>query len=63
MDVYGAIGLFSDAELTDLERAAVSLIVSGFTYSEIAEQLNCPAKRVDNAVQRARRKLWRSMRS
>lgn len=49
------------AKLTDVlskqEREAFWLSVSGFSYDEIAEKMHVPVKSVDNAIQRARRKL------
>ena len=44
-------------ELTDLERDVLKLHISGHNYSSIAEILSVSAKTVDNALQRARKKL------
>lgn len=44
-------------ELTDAERQVVELRMNGFKYSEIAEILGIPKKKVDNTVQRIRNKL------
>lgn len=46
--------------LTDLERQVVAAFRLGLSYTEISDQLNCGVKRVDNALQRIRRKCQRS---
>ena len=51
--LYEAIG----SCLTGLERGAVSLYLAGLSYREIAAELHISEKSVDNAMQRARRKL------
>ena len=43
--------------LTGLERGTVSLYLAGLSYKEIAARLGISEKSVDNAMQRARRKL------
>ncbi len=43
--------------LSRLERQVLERYLEGFSYAEIATQLNRPAKSVDNAIQRIRRKL------
>lgn len=43
--------------LTTQEASVLTLSASGFSYREIAEKLHISTKSVDNAVQRARRKL------
>ena len=43
--------------LSKQERESFWLSVSGLSYDEIAQRLNIPSKSVDNAIQRARRKL------
>ncbi len=43
--------------LSDLERRAIGLFLSGYSYEEIAFTLHQTVKAVDNALQRARRKL------
>ena len=45
------------SKLSEFERQVLSLYLSGYRYSEIAERLSKPVKSVDNAVQRIRRKL------
>lgn len=42
--------------LSRFERMVLDLYLDGFSYSEIAQRLDKPAKSVDNAVQRIRRK-------
>lgn len=43
--------------LTDVEKTVVFLKAAGLPYSEIASRLGMNEKTVDNAIQRARRKL------
>jgi RNA polymerase sporulation-specific sigma factor len=45
------------AQLSDFEQQALRLYLSGYTYHEMAASLACTTKAVDNALQRARRKL------
>lgn len=49
-----------DIPLTYLERQVMSAFHQGLTYAEISSRLNCGVKRVDNAMQRIRRKCQRS---
>ncbi len=46
-----------EKRLTKLERDVVRLHVGGHNYSSIAEELSISVKSVDNALQRARKKL------
>ena len=46
-----------DRLLSAFERTVLMLYLRGFSYSEMSLHLNCPAKSIDNAVQRIRRKL------
>ncbi len=48
-------------DLSTLELRILQLYLDGFSYSEIAERLQCASKAVDNAVQRIRRKAARQM--
>ena len=48
-------------ELTKLELLVVSLYLDSKTYDEIAHELICGTKTVDNALQRAKRKIKRLM--
>ena len=43
--------------LSPLEKQTLQLYVSGFSYEEMAKKLSCSEKKVDNALQRIRRKL------
>ena len=52
-ELYAAIGNC----LTGLERGTVTLYLAGLSYREIAAELGISEKSVDNAMQRARRKL------
>jgi RNA polymerase sporulation-specific sigma factor len=48
-------------ELTKLELLVVSLYLDSKTYDEIADELICGTKTVDNALQRAKKKIKRLM--
>ncbi len=43
--------------LAELESAVLALYLDGYSYEVVAEQLNCDAKTVDNALQRVKRKV------
>lgn len=45
-------------ELSELEIEVIRLRLEGKTYQQVAAELNCRPKCVDNALQRAKRKLW-----
>jgi len=45
------------AQLSDLEQQVIQLYLKGRSYREIAAELHCTPKRVDNALTRTRRKL------
>jgi RNA polymerase sporulation-specific sigma factor len=49
--------------LTDLEYAALTGYVDGMSYEEIASDLGCHVKSIDNALQRVKRKLQKSTKS
>ena len=44
-------------KLSPLERKILTLFLHGLSYQEISEQVGRPAKSVDNAIQRIRRKV------
>lgn len=44
-------------KLSPLERSIMALFLHGLSYREISEQVGRPAKSVDNAIQRIRRKV------
>ncbi len=50
-----------DRELSQLEGRALRLYLQGRSYNEIAATLRCNVKQVDNALQRAKRKITRSL--
>ena len=56
-DAYKRIFEFIDSELTEKEREALLLFLSGSTYDEIAEITGSTVKSVDGMLQRARKKL------
>ena len=43
--------------LSQLESSVLSLYLDGYSYEVVAEQLECDAKTVDNALQRVKRKV------
>ena len=43
--------------LSELESSVLSLYLDGYSYEVVAEQLQCDAKTVDNALQRVKRKV------
>lgn len=46
-----------EQKLSPLERKILALFLHGLSYREISEQVGRPAKSVDNAIQRIRRKM------
>ena len=48
--------------LSGLEQETLTLYLNGLSYEEMAQQLGCSTKAVDNALQRVRRKLRGSTR-
>ena len=48
--------------LSGLEQETLTLYLNGLSYEEMAQQLGCSTKAVDNALQRVRRKLRDSTR-
>jgi RNA polymerase sporulation-specific sigma factor len=53
---YNLHSLMASA-LSELERSVLDGYAEGRTYREMSERLNCPPKAIDNALQRAKRKL------
>lgn len=47
--------------LSELERVVLSGYLQGKTYSEMSGELDRPAKTIDNALQRAKRKVGRAL--
>lgn len=50
-----------ERELSTMEGRALRLYLQGRSYSEIATTLSCNVKQIDNALQRAKRKITRSL--
>ena len=50
-----------DQALSGVEKTVVLLLAAGLSYSEIGERLDMELKAVDNAVQRARRKIKKAI--
>jgi RNA polymerase sporulation-specific sigma factor len=48
--------------LSDLECEVLWAYIQGQTYQEISTQLGCTVKRIDNALQRAKKKMARKLR-
>lgn len=59
--LYADVVVRMSDQLSCLEQGALRLHLNGQSYSEIAENLQCNVKQVDNALQRAKRKLSRSL--
>lgn len=49
--------------LTDMEKRVLKLYLAGKSYKEISEVLNKPAKSIDNALQRVKKKLEKHINS
>jgi RNA polymerase sporulation-specific sigma factor len=49
--------------LSELEASVLKLYLDDYSYEEIAAQLECPTKTVDNALQRVKRKVDRHLES
>lgn len=45
-------------ELTGLELEVIRRRLDGKSYQQVAVELGCSPKRIDNALQRAKRKIW-----
>jgi RNA polymerase sporulation-specific sigma factor len=45
-------------ELSELENRVIRSRLEGKTYEQVARELQCPPKSIDNALQRAKRKIW-----
>ena len=58
-EIYGKI----ISALSEQEWRVFQLFLKGLTYNQIALELNCSVKTVDNAMQRVRRKLKSVLRS
>ena len=50
-----------DHELSELEGRALRLYLQGRSYGEIAGTLQVKVKQIDNALQRAKRKITRDL--
>jgi RNA polymerase sporulation-specific sigma factor len=49
---------FGRTELSELENLVIRRRLEGQTYQQVAAELKCRPKCVDNALQRAKRKIW-----
>lgn len=47
--------------LSPLEAAALRRYIEGKSYGDIASELNCEVKQIDNALQRAKKKMGRTL--
>jgi RNA polymerase sporulation-specific sigma factor len=45
-------------ELSELENQVIRCRLEGKTYQQVASELHCHPKSIDNALQRAKRKIW-----
>lgn len=59
--LFEEIGWRVRSELSDLEGQALRLYLQGRSYGEIAGRLSCKVKQIDNALQRAKRKISRGL--
>ena len=56
-DEYRRIRESIEKDLSETERSVLNLWIDGFTYEEIGDALSMSVKSVNNALQRARKKL------
>ena len=56
-ELVGAMGEFLNENLTPLEKKVFYYTCKQYKYMEIAELLNEPAKKIDNTIQRVRKKI------
>jgi len=49
---------YGTTELSELEHQVIQSRLEGKSYRQVADELKCPPKCVDNALQRAKRKIW-----
>jgi RNA polymerase sporulation-specific sigma factor len=54
---YEAVIQYVSQNLSALEKQAFSLYLQGYSYPNIAQMLGRPLKSIDNAIQRAKKKL------
>lgn len=62
-DIYGTEALKSliDSDLSDFEKKVIELRLLERSYAQIASELECSEKAVDNALQRIRKKIRSSL--
>ena len=58
---FAWIGLKIEQELSDLEKEALTLYLDGQTYQQISMVLNRHVKSIDNALQRVKKKLEKTI--
>ncbi|MDX8335982.1 sigma-70 family RNA polymerase sigma factor [Candidatus Cetobacterium colombiensis] len=56
-ELVGELGEFLNKTLTPLEKKVFLYTCKQYRYNEIAEILNEPSKKIDNAIQRVRKKV------
>ena len=61
LEIISRQELLCDKTLSELEKNAFRLYLDGYSYREMAASLQSTTKAVDNALQRARKKLRQSM--
>lgn len=54
---------FGPTELSELENEVIRRRLKGMTYQQMAADLKCRPKCVDNALQRAKKKIWSRIRT
>ena len=52
---------YIEHDLSELEAGTLLLYMKGRTYRQIARELGCDTKQVDNALQRAKKKMGRNL--
>ena len=60
--LYEEVNWRMSNDLSPLEAHALQLYIEGRSYTEIAGSLRCKTKQIDNALQRAKRKITRGLR-
>jgi RNA polymerase sporulation-specific sigma factor len=59
--VFRQMGEHIERDLSQLEASALLQYLAGKTYQEIARDLGCNVKQIDNALQRAKKKIGRKL--
>ena len=60
-EYYKMVEMQVDKALSDFEKQVLGQFVQGYSYIQIAENLDSPVKSIDNAIQRIRKKAIKSI--